>query len=247
MSEEFPVSASHQLALIKSLPFVHTARHYYRSEGLVRPSDCGLARHGVAPARPAVTGRREEGKTGLSRGSKSRNKVSVGEAEEGSLPRAHAHTCTLSSAGSRSGTARRAATRPPPGATLAGGRYLLAAPASRPTLSARAQDSAPTSLHIPFRDMAPRLRRGSLTSHRTRPLPVGGLCPAQAGAGDPFADDPGLSRGILVGSAVPSLRSPEIHPPTLVSALPRRLGSAPPPHGLLTFSGVPCVLLMWIT
>lgn len=39
MNEEFPVSASHQLALIKSLPFVHTARRYYRLDGLVRPSD----------------------------------------------------------------------------------------------------------------------------------------------------------------------------------------------------------------
>ena len=39
MNEEFPVSASHQLALITSLPFVHTARRYYRSDGLVRPSD----------------------------------------------------------------------------------------------------------------------------------------------------------------------------------------------------------------
>ena len=28
MNEEFPVSASHKLALITSLPFVHTARRY---------------------------------------------------------------------------------------------------------------------------------------------------------------------------------------------------------------------------
>lgn len=39
MNEEFPVSAGHKLALIKSLPFVHTARRYYRSDGLVRSSD----------------------------------------------------------------------------------------------------------------------------------------------------------------------------------------------------------------
>src|SRR5437588_2008810 len=39
MNEEFPVSAGHKLALIKSLPFVHTARRYYRLDGLVRPSD----------------------------------------------------------------------------------------------------------------------------------------------------------------------------------------------------------------
>ena len=39
MNEEFPVSAGHQLALITSLPFVHTARRYYRLNDLVRPSD----------------------------------------------------------------------------------------------------------------------------------------------------------------------------------------------------------------
>jgi hypothetical protein len=30
---------SHQLALITSLPFVHTARRYYRLNGLVSPPD----------------------------------------------------------------------------------------------------------------------------------------------------------------------------------------------------------------
>ena len=39
INEEFPVSASHQLALITSLPFVHTARRYYRLNDLVRPPD----------------------------------------------------------------------------------------------------------------------------------------------------------------------------------------------------------------
>ena len=41
LNEEFLVSASHQLALITSLPFVHTARRYYRLNGLVRPLDRG--------------------------------------------------------------------------------------------------------------------------------------------------------------------------------------------------------------
>ena len=40
MNEEFPVSASHKLALITSLPFVHTARRYYRLNGLVSSLDC---------------------------------------------------------------------------------------------------------------------------------------------------------------------------------------------------------------
>ena len=43
-NEEFRVSASHYLALITSLPFVHTARRYYRLNGLVRPSDSSRRR-----------------------------------------------------------------------------------------------------------------------------------------------------------------------------------------------------------
>ena len=35
-----PVSARHQHVLITSLPFVHTARRYYRLNGSVRPPDC---------------------------------------------------------------------------------------------------------------------------------------------------------------------------------------------------------------
>ena len=81
MNEEFLVSASQQLALITSLPFVHTARRYYRLSGLVRALD--LRR----------LSQRWEGRmlgkvvlTDSLRGSKSRNKVSVGEPAEGSLP-----------------------------------------------------------------------------------------------------------------------------------------------------------------
>ena len=40
-NEEFLVSASHQLVLITSLPFVHTARRTYRLNGPVKPRDCG--------------------------------------------------------------------------------------------------------------------------------------------------------------------------------------------------------------
>ena len=39
LNEEFLVNASHQLALITSLPFVHTARRYYRLNAPARPSD----------------------------------------------------------------------------------------------------------------------------------------------------------------------------------------------------------------
>ena len=42
--------------VIKSLPFVHTARRYYRLEGLVRRPDCCPGTLGTA----AVAGRREE-------------------------------------------------------------------------------------------------------------------------------------------------------------------------------------------
>ena len=141
--------------------------------------------------------------------------------------RTHARTCTMPPARGGGGTARRTATRPPPGATLAGGRYLLVAPAPRPTPPARALGSKSCALRPPrppaptylFGIRRPRLRRGgSLTSNRTGPLRPGGLCPAQASAASfhfgvrSFADDPSLSGGILVGSAVPSLQSPEIHP-----------------------------------
>lgn len=40
-NEEFLVNACHYRALITSLPFVHTARRYYRLNGLVRPLECG--------------------------------------------------------------------------------------------------------------------------------------------------------------------------------------------------------------
>jgi hypothetical protein len=42
-NEEYLVSASHQLALITSLPFVHTARRSYRLNDPVKFSDCGDA------------------------------------------------------------------------------------------------------------------------------------------------------------------------------------------------------------
>ncbi len=41
LNEEFPVNAGHRLALITSLPFVHTARRYYRLDDLVRSLDRG--------------------------------------------------------------------------------------------------------------------------------------------------------------------------------------------------------------
>ena len=85
-NEEFLVSVSHQLALITSLPFVHTARRYYRLNGLVSLWDWQLV-----PA--TVAGSRKLRQTWSFRGSKSRNKVSVGEPAEGSLVKARAsHT-----------------------------------------------------------------------------------------------------------------------------------------------------------
>src|ERR1700712_4991655 len=73
MNEEFLVHASQQLAWITSLPFVHTARRYYRWNGLV---SCGDLYTPVY---------KEPHQTCSFRGSKSRNKVSVGEPAEGSL------------------------------------------------------------------------------------------------------------------------------------------------------------------
>ena len=46
LNEEFLVNASHQLALITSLPFVHTARRTYRSKVMMSPQDRELFPHG---------------------------------------------------------------------------------------------------------------------------------------------------------------------------------------------------------
>ena len=79
-NEEFLVSACHQRALITSLPFVHTARRSYRLNDPVRPPDCGNA------AGSPATMLWEAVQTLSFRGRRSRNKVSVGEPAEGSLP-----------------------------------------------------------------------------------------------------------------------------------------------------------------
>ena len=79
-NEEFLVSASHQLVLITSLPFVHTARRSYRLSDLLNSSDCSSVQFlNVAVESLVNLGRR------------SRNKVSVGEPAEGSLQAASTH------------------------------------------------------------------------------------------------------------------------------------------------------------
>ena len=77
---------SHQLALITSLPFVHTARRSYRLNGPVKSSDCWIGLGNL-------TYLREVAWTLSFRGRRSRNKVSVGEPAEGSLTRIHIQTC----------------------------------------------------------------------------------------------------------------------------------------------------------
>jgi hypothetical protein len=79
-NEEFLVNVSHQLALITSLPFVHTARRSYRLNDPVRFSDWANAAGSPAAMVREVT------QTLSFRGRRSRNKVSVGEPAEGSLP-----------------------------------------------------------------------------------------------------------------------------------------------------------------
>ncbi|KAL4082287.1 hypothetical protein QTP88_030103 [Uroleucon formosanum] len=75
VNEEFPVSASHQLALITSLPFVHTARRYYRLND--RSEVFGLDARYSAPSGAGSSRDREDDRTRPFRGSKSRNKVSI--------------------------------------------------------------------------------------------------------------------------------------------------------------------------
>ncbi len=75
MNLEFLVNGFQQKPLIKSLPFVHTARRYYRLNDLVRMVKGTGKQRGSDP---------EAIQTVSFRGSKSRNKVSVGEPSEGS-------------------------------------------------------------------------------------------------------------------------------------------------------------------
>ena len=113
-NEEFLVSAIHQIALITSLPFVHTARRSYRLNGAVRRSD-GLGSAVRCAPCPEVR------RTLPFRGRRSRNKVSVGEPAEGSLPNASlrlrpANSCAapLPSFPGGAGPAQRLILRPPP-------------------------------------------------------------------------------------------------------------------------------------
>ena len=79
MNEEFLVNASHQLALITSLPFVHTARRSYRLDESMSLSEESRETASVVDLQSKVM------QICSSRGRRSRNKVSVGEPAEGSL------------------------------------------------------------------------------------------------------------------------------------------------------------------
>lgn len=81
LNEEFLVSARHQRALNMSLLFVHTARRCYRLNGLVSSQERSATWYRLRLV-PLVL---EWLQTVSFRGSKSRNKVSVGEPADGSL------------------------------------------------------------------------------------------------------------------------------------------------------------------
>ena len=85
-NEEFLVNASHQLALITSLPFVHTARRSYRlDESMSRLESVGETTSVVELVFKIM-------QICSSRGRRSRNKVSVGEPAEGSLTQKNTKT-----------------------------------------------------------------------------------------------------------------------------------------------------------
>ena len=77
--------------------------------------------------------------------------------------------------------------------------------------------ASPAGPHIPFWDTAPPPQaRGLPNEQQDGALAPGRTVPSAASfhfGVRSFADDPSLSGGILVGSAVPSLQSPENHPP----------------------------------
>ena len=73
---------SSEVAANKSLPFVHTARRYYRLNDRARPSDRSALT--TTPCVSRLVGRKDR-RARPFRGSKSRNKVSVGEPADGSF------------------------------------------------------------------------------------------------------------------------------------------------------------------
>ena len=77
LNEEFLVMMDHQFIVITSLPFVHTARRCYRLNNPVSYSDRLLWGQLLRNWKVLLTL--------LFRGSRSRNKVSVGEPAEGSI------------------------------------------------------------------------------------------------------------------------------------------------------------------
>jgi hypothetical protein len=158
VNEEFPVSASHQLALITSLPFVHTARRYYRLND--RSEVFGLDARYSAPPGAGSSRDREDDRTRPFRGSKSRNKVSVGEPAEGSLETGPRRRRT------RAGLARASSDR--------------VAASARPTHvddrpRAATPDRASTERWLPSKDQSParatdrsRPRRRTVSSHNEK-------------------------------------------------------------------------------
>ena len=60
LNEEFLVSMGHKLILITSLPFVHTARRYYRLVVLLRYMDSSLLWFSATDWKKCITGLRLE-------------------------------------------------------------------------------------------------------------------------------------------------------------------------------------------
>ena len=83
LNEEFLVSVSHQLTLITSLPFVHTARRYPELSCFERSVDCWFEVSASFWRKASQSQWLEPGK--------SRNKVAVGEPAAGSLSQNYVH------------------------------------------------------------------------------------------------------------------------------------------------------------
>ena len=161
-NEEFLVSACHQRALITSLPFVHTARRSYRLNDPVRPPDWG-----DAFGSPDAT-LREAVQTLLFRGRRSRNKVSVGEPAEGSLPVSipnPVRTGFRAAAGPRVGLCVLPLARPSSEGRAGWGRVGM-----RPSVRARVVREGVARFVAQFATAPPHLRASSGRSRSGRSL-----------------------------------------------------------------------------
>ncbi|KAG7323907.1 hypothetical protein KOW79_011923 [Hemibagrus wyckioides] len=227
MNEEFPVSAGHKLALIKSLPFVHTARRYYRSDGLVSvrgdaPAPPTRSRGSRFPL-PRPRGREREPRS-LLRSPKKTGKKKEKEDEKGKRKTDGAEG-TYRSPSLRGGGGRR--------------RGLLVPSFPLPLCGRRGEKRRAKREEPSAESPVPSRARGNVAyGSPHRPARAGGLSPSDGGSArgrceaevngwGPHGPPGGFNPTVLIGRPRRRARAP-LHPPRPSLAGGRAAGGGPP-------------------